>query len=155
MAALWFVLLALVVVAGVALAASTRAGQVLTLLICAGVLMLGLLSDPVLGRYVGLYQERSAIAVSDVDTVTFDERAAEEPQRPSNDRLPPPPAARAAGHVGYALVPNFQFFWLGDAVTQQRPVTFGYLLQVTAYALVYLTALLALAVALFQMRDAS
>lgn len=45
------VALALLVVSGVATAASTRLGQVMTMVVCAGVFVLGLLSNHFIGRY--------------------------------------------------------------------------------------------------------
>lgn len=56
----FLVMLAVMIIAAVALAASTRLGQVMTLLVCTAVLMLGLVSDNVLGQY----QESSAIAAA-------------------------------------------------------------------------------------------
>jgi ABC-2 type transport system permease protein len=54
------VFLAVLVLAAVAIAASTRLGQVMTLLICSGVLMLGITSDYLFGRY------RDSVWVADV-----------------------------------------------------------------------------------------
>jgi hypothetical protein len=55
--------------------------------------------------------------------------------------------------LGYAVVPKFQFFWIADALTQNNPVSLGYAGLVSAHALLYLTAILSLAVILFQTRE--
>lgn len=52
-----------------------------------------------------------------------------------------------------AVLPNFQFFWLGDAITQELFIAFEHVLRVAAYAFVYAAAILALAVSLFQTRE--
>ncbi len=61
------------------------------------------------------------------------------------------------GRVGYAAVPNFQFHWLGDAITQETigGVGFHFIALVTAYTLFLIVGTLGLAVALFQTRNAA
>jgi hypothetical protein len=56
------------------------------------------------------------------------------------------------GAVRTAL-PNFQLFWLSDALTQKRAIPSEYIGLVVPYALAMVTALLALATALFQRRE--
>ena len=51
------------------------------------------------------------------------------------------------------LVPNLQFFWPADAITQDTPITFGLFGLVSGYAALQITAILAVAVALFQNRE--
>ncbi len=55
--------------------------------------------------------------------------------------------------VAYALVPNFQVFWVTDAQYAEGSIPLGYILRVGAYALLYTTGILGLAVALFQKRQ--
>lgn len=55
----------------------------------------------------------------------------------------------------YAVIPNFQFFWTDDALTQDLQVPFAQLLRVAQYAVVYSLAILALGIALFQTREVS
>jgi hypothetical protein len=50
-------------------------------------------------------------------------------------------------------VPNLQFFWLLDAVSQNQPVPLSHLVLVLMYAAVQIGAFLSLAVMLFQNRD--
>lgn len=57
--------------------------------------------------------------------------------------------------VVWSVVPNVQFFWLVDAVTQNHPITARYIALATGYAASHIAALLALAVLLFQKREIS
>jgi hypothetical protein len=52
-----------------------------------------------------------------------------------------------------AVIPNLQFFWPADALTQGHPITLGYLGSLSLYAACMVTAILSLAVLLFQGRD--
>ncbi|MEQ9095859.1 MAG: ABC transporter permease subunit [Phycisphaerales bacterium] len=53
----------------------------------------------------------------------------------------------------WAVIPNMHYYWLLDAVTQNREVPASHLLKVVIYALLQIAAFLALAIALFQRRD--
>lgn len=53
----------------------------------------------------------------------------------------------------YGIVPNFQFFWVGDLLTQEQEVPFMLVLQVMGYTALYTPAVLLLGVALFQTRE--
>jgi len=99
-----------------AVALATRFSQVLTLLFCAGIYIIGLLSDHYLGQ----------------------------------------PAATGAAWfytVLYALVPNFQFFWSGDALTQDQIIPAAQVGRVAAYSAMYSLGVLGLGMALFQTRE--
>lgn len=52
-----------------------------------------------------------------------------------------------------SLVPNLQFFWPAEALTQGHPMTLGYVANVTLYAACLVSAAVSLAVILFQGRD--
>lgn len=56
-------------------------------------------------------------------------------------------------NVLHHVLPNFQFFWIGDALTQDQPVPFAQVQLVLAYTGLYTTAVLMLAVILFQTRE--
>ena len=58
-------------------------------------------------------------------------------------------ALRAA----YAAVPNFQVFWLSDAVQQGKAIPLAYLLPSAAYGVAVIAAAMVLATALFQRRE--
>lgn len=101
-----------------AVALATRFSQVLTLVLCAGVYVVGLLSDYYFGR----------------------------------------PAGGDGGwlySVLYGAVPNFQFFWAGDALTQELTIPLAQVGRVAAYAVLYSLGVLSLGVALFQTREVS
>jgi len=55
--------------------------------------------------------------------------------------------------IGRFLVPNLQVFWISDAIYEGSAVPARYILVGGLYALCYTTAILALAVALFQRRQ--
>lgn len=105
---------AVMILTSFAVAFATRLGQVMTLMMCAFVFVLGLLSDYYFGQHVAegpLYK------------------------------------------FMYALLPNFQFFWVGDAITQEIPVPWSHVQLVAAYAGLYILGVLGLGVALFQTRE--
>ena len=52
-----------------------------------------------------------------------------------------------------AALPNFQVFWLSDTLTQKKAIPTEYIAWVVPYALALVTAMLALATALFQRRE--
>ncbi len=55
--------------------------------------------------------------------------------------------------IGRFLVPNLQIFWISDAIYEGSQVPVKYILISASYALCYTTAILALAIALFQRRQ--
>lgn len=111
---------AVFVLAAVAIAASTRIGQVMTLVICSAVFLWGLVSEYFLG------------------TIVADHEAG---------------WARWLAWPIYAALPNLQFFWPADALTQGRPITPAHVASVSFYAGLLIVAILSLAVLLFQQRD--
>lgn len=133
---------AVLVLTGVAVAASTRLGQVMTLMICVGVFLLGLASNSLsqmvnsrLSIPIGTdyYQSLSAILHADL---AFYQKL-----------------IYAAAKLIYMLVPNLQFFWSADAITQGTPISAGLFGMVSGYAALQIVAVLAVAVALFQNRE--
>jgi ABC-type transport system involved in multi-copper enzyme maturation permease subunit len=115
------VLLALLLLAGLALACSTRYDTVPTLVICTGLFLLGLMSDYLFGR-----------------------RAE---------------AGSWWATVFHTVLPNWQLFWLADAIEGTRshaiPGVWGYVGKATAYVVGYLGASLAVALMLFEDRELS
>ena len=55
--------------------------------------------------------------------------------------------------IGRFLVPNLQVFWISDAIYEGSEVPLKYILISASYALCYTTAILLLAIALFQRRQ--
>lgn len=110
------IFLAVLVLTAFAVAMATRFSQLATLLLCIGVLVIGLLSDHLIGQRIAESRLHSLL---------------------------------------YAIVPNFQFFWLGDALTQKLTIPFEQVGRVASYAGLYTLAVLGAAVALFQTREVS
>jgi len=55
--------------------------------------------------------------------------------------------------IGRFIVPNLQVFWISDAIYEGSEVPLKYVIIGASYALCYTTAILALAIALFQRRQ--
>lgn len=55
--------------------------------------------------------------------------------------------------VLYSVIPNFQTFWMIDALSDDRVIPWGYLTTATAYAALYASATIAFAMALFERRE--
>lgn len=53
----------------------------------------------------------------------------------------------------YTAIPNLQFFWPADALTQGHPLTTAHFTTVSGYAAAMIVAMISLAVVLFQGRD--
>jgi hypothetical protein len=109
------ILFALWVLAGVALACSTRLEMIPTLAICSGVFVLGLMSDYLFGARAEQGQWWAQLA--------------------------------------YAVTPNWQLFWMADALDTQKSISWGYVARAFGYVAGYLGAILALALVLFQDRE--
>ena len=60
---------------------------------------------------------------------------------------------RIWARIGRFLVPNLQVFWISDAIYEGSEVPLKYVMIGSLYALCYTTAILALAIALFQRRQ--
>jgi ABC-type transport system involved in multi-copper enzyme maturation permease subunit len=109
------ILFALLVLAALALACSTRLDTIPTLAICSGFFLLGLVSDYVFGR--------------------------------------PAQAGAWWAKAAYALTPNWQQFWLADALEANKTVPWSYVVNAAGYMGAYLVAALALALILFEDRE--
>ena len=107
-----------------AIAASTRLGQVMTLAVCLGAFLVGLVSEYFLGTLVASSRDGG-----------------------------PARLARTLAWPLYAAIPNMQFFWSADALTQGHPMTLAYFGTVSLYAALLVGAIMSLAVLLFQGRD--
>jgi hypothetical protein len=55
--------------------------------------------------------------------------------------------------IGRYLIPNLQIFWISDAIYEGSEVPLKYIIISASYALCYTTAILAVAVTLFQRRQ--
>lgn len=108
-------LFAIWVLAGIALAASTKLDLIPTLVICSSVFVLGMMSDFLFGARA---EEGSWWATA-----------------------------------AYALLPNWQLFWMSDAISMGKPIPWSYVGQALGYMAGYLGAVLAGALVLFQDRE--
>jgi hypothetical protein len=134
--AVFAVILAELVLSAIAVALSTRFSQLVTLLATVGFFLLGLLSDWLFARRIG--------ALSD----TF-------------ESLGQTTTAPLDGlHMQYwffkamhSIVPNFQVFWLADAITQEAAIPADYLAWTLPYGALMIIIALAIAVILFQRRE--
>jgi hypothetical protein len=234
--------LAILVMAAVATAASTRLGQVMTILVCVGFFVAALMSNFFLGRHVFQNQSVAIVDSATPQDASRDFMKDQEPlvvrlNRPLPRPIPPGspiyfssspngfpalhledyrvnaegkfegdvneindvkgPASLGPGlfarsardqelvvvNVGngstrlfkapekgdyvfitptkiqplllavWGAIPNLQYFWLLDAVSQNRPVPVRYLLLAVFYAGVQIVGCLSIAVMLFQRRD--
>lgn len=114
------ILFALWILAGLAIACSTRLDTLPTLAICSALFLLGLMSDYFFGRHLDLGGLRGALS-----------------------------------QIAYAVLPNWQLFWLADALEGQKTIPWSYVGRAFGYVVGYLGAVLALALVLFQERELS
>ena len=110
-------LFALWVLAGLALACTTRLDMVATLAICSAFFVVGLMSDYLFGI----------------------------PAEKGNN----------LATVAYAVTPNWQVFWMSDALEGEKVIPWAYVGRAFEYAMGHLVMVLALAMALFQDRELS
>ena len=109
------ILLSFLILAGLALACSTRLDLVATLSLCSGLFLLGLMSDYLFGR--------------------------------------PADAGARWAQIVYAVVPNWQLFWMNDALEKGKTIPWTYVGRAALYTLCQLGAILSLAALLFEDRE--
>jgi len=172
------ILFALWILAGLALACSTRLDMIPTLAICSALFLLGIMSDYLFGRRAepvwryDLTEEVGSSRWSESQKALLKEVAAKYDQD-RNGKLEP--AEREAisaedrqrlaqaGMGGtwwasalYTVTPNWQLFWLADAVADgQSTFHWGYVAKAFAYMAAYVGAVLTAAIMLFQKRELS
>ncbi len=61
--------------------------------------------------------------------------------------------AEILARIGQFIVPNLQIFWISDAIYEGSEIPLKYIIISSSYAVCYTTAILALAIALFQKRQ--
>lgn len=111
------ILFALLILAGFALACSTRLEMISTLVICTGVFFVGLMSDYLLSARVQ--------------------------------------AGSWWASILYTIVPNWQLFWLADALAEGKRIPWSYIGNATGYVLAYVGAALMAGLYLFEDRELS
>ncbi len=164
------VLVAILVLTAIAIAASARLGQVMTLCVTLGAFLLGLLSDWLIGRrmerFIRLWTERAKDAGL-TETVerefTFELTTGEVSRTTEMVDVATVPltqmsqGAEAIVYGGFkvlnAIVPNFQVLWLSDALTQGHRIPVSYVGITALYGLMYIGVALGVAIILFQRRE--
>jgi ABC-type transport system involved in multi-copper enzyme maturation permease subunit len=172
------ILFAVWILAGLALACSTRLDMIPTLAVCSALFLLGIMSDYLFGRRADpvwrydLREEVSSSRWSDSQKALLMEltqKYAKENQGKAAADARPDVSAEDQGRLAqagmggsrwaavlYTLTPNWQLFWLADALDSGKSTYhWGYVGKAFAYAVAYVGAALALAVMLFQERELS
>jgi len=171
-AGLFAMSVAIVMLTAIAIAASARLGQVMTLCVTLGTFVFGLLSDWILGRPLqrieGRWLDRAAAEglterVEVYRSFMLNSGEVQTATTPTVTEVATVPLADMAeggerlAHMGLAfgraIVPNFQVLWLSDAITQDHRIPFSYLAMTTVYGVLYMGIALGLAVILFQRRE--
>jgi ABC-type transport system involved in multi-copper enzyme maturation permease subunit len=171
------ILFALWVLAGLALACSTRLDMIPTLAICTGIFLLGLMSDYLFGRHAQPAWAGDLNAEVENPRHTETQRALlrdimEEYDRDrtgwlnleEQDAITPAEIARlreaglgvrwwASGL--YTILPNWQLFWLAEALEGDNRIPWSYVGKALIYVIAYLGAALALGLLLFEDRELS
>jgi hypothetical protein len=170
------ILFALWILAGLALACSTRYDMIPTLAICTGVFLLGLMSDYLFGRraepvwMANLQSEMDNPRFSDQQkkllretTEKYDKNkdgrldlseqtlSAEDKERLANAGM----GGSWWASVLYTVLPNWQLFWLADALEGKNQIPWSYVGKAFGYVVGYLGAALALGLLLFEDRELS
>lgn len=170
-------LFALWILAGIAVACATRLDLIPTLAVCSALFVLGLMSDYLFGRRAEPAWRTFSTTLEELQGSPWTEsqkelmvRVVKAHDADRSGRLEVgeetaiTPAERAelnrAGlggstwaRVAYAVIPNWQLFWMADALTGTKTIPGAYVLRAFGYMLCYLVAALALALLLFQDRE--
>ncbi|HWW01696.1 MAG TPA: hypothetical protein VNZ64_18505 [Candidatus Acidoferrum sp.] len=172
------ILFALWVLAGLALACSTRLDIIPTLAICSALFLLGIMSDYLFGREADpvwrydLQEEVNSSRWSDSQKTLlkellqkYDQDRSGKLEMGERENISATDKARLAqagmggswwASVLYTVTPNWQLFWLADALDSGKSTfQWGYVAKAFAYAMCYVGAALAVAVALFEERELS
>ncbi|MCP3905136.1 MAG: hypothetical protein GY715_16040 [Planctomycetes bacterium] len=172
---LWLALIslmvAILVLTAIAIAASARLSQVMTLCVTLIVFLLGLLSDWLFGRPAKALAD-GWIATAEPAQIETVERVrsfmiadtGEVVTTTVTERVPTVPLTSLADsgtelllywflQACRAVVPNFQVLWLSDALTQGHAIPGSYVGRVAIYGALYIGVALSLAVILFQRRE--
>jgi ABC-type transport system involved in multi-copper enzyme maturation permease subunit len=171
------ILFALLVLAGLALACSTRFEMIPTLAICTGIFLIGLMSDYLFGRRAEPVWMTSLEAELNDPQLTEAQRKVlkeivEKYDRNKDGRLElaeqhalSPDDQQQLSRAGlggrwwasvlYTIVPNWQLFWLADALEGKNQIPWSYVGRAFGYVIGYLGASLALGLVLFEERELS
>lgn len=177
--AVLLLLFALWILAALAIACATRLDLIPTLAVCSAIFVLGLMSDYLFGRraepawrtfsikieelkaspWSEPQKELLTQVISKLDANKSGRLEADEETRMSAEDRGQLAAAGLAGSVWarvvYTVIPNWQLFWMADALQGTKTIPPAYLGRALAYMACYLVAALALALFLFEDRELS
>ena len=163
-------MMAIFMMCAIAVAISTRAGQLMTILVTVGIFVMGLLSDSIFlsgirdleakwlasAKEQGLTQKEEIISTIHLTTGEMEEssRIIDVATVPLLDLASGSEQAMYWAYaIGYDILPNFQVMWLADAITQKHQIPLGYIWESTLYAAAYSCAAIAFGIILFQRRE--
>jgi ABC-2 type transport system permease protein len=172
------ILFALWILAGLALACSTRFDMIPTLAICSALFLLGIMSDYLFGRRAepvwrhDLTEEVNSSRWSESQRTLLKEivgkydkdkngklEAAEREGMSEEDQRRLAQAGMGGtwwASVLYTVIPNWQLFWLADVLAEAKsPYYWGYVGKAFVYMAAYVGAVLTAAILLFQERELS
>ncbi len=170
------ILFALWILAGLALACSTRWEMIPTLAICSAFFLLGIMSDYLFGRRAEpawhnfstkeelknpqWSADQIKLLKETVEKYDLNKNAKLDIEERENvgeaDRKQMVKAGLGGAlwaSVLYTVVPNWQLFWLADALENKKTIPWSYVGRAFGYALGYLGAALAMALLLFEDRE--
>lgn len=166
------IMTAIVVLCAIAVAVSTRLGQLMTLVTTVGLFVLGLLSDWIFGRNISRLEgnwltlaRNQGLTTQEESTRIMRWASGEIEETTKIIDVPTVPLMEVPGvttaeiaewtfsWVGYSVLPNFQVLWLSDALTQNLVIPGGYLLESVIYGTLYSVAILGIGIFLFQRRE--
>lgn len=170
------ILFALWVLAGIALACSTRLEMIPTLAICSSIFLLGLMSDYLFGRRAVPAWELFSLQAESKGSNWSPQQLAllrqvvEKYDTHKDGRLDPaersqitPVERQKMLQAGlgpawwasalYTVTPNWQLFWLADALEDNKSIPWSYVGKALGYVVGYIGASLALALFLFEDRE--
>lgn len=166
------IMVAIVVLCAIAVAVSTRLGQLMTLVVTVGLFVLGLLSDWIFGRNIAKIEsnwmtlaKNQGLTTQEEVTKTMIWTTGEIEESSKLVDVPTIPLMDVPGvtggeitewtfsWIGYSVMPNFQVLWLSDALTQNLVIPGSYLLETIIYGGLYSIAILGIGIFLFQRRE--
>lgn len=177
--AVLLLLFALWVLAALAIACATRLDLIPTLAVCSAIFVLGLMSDYLFGRRAEPAWRTFSVKLEELKASPWNEpqkellvqvvtkldangsgrlESDEEARMTAEDRARLASAGLAGSawaRVVYTVVPNWQLFWMADALQGTKSIPTAYMIRALGYMACYLVAALALALLLFEDRELS
>jgi ABC-2 type transport system permease protein len=171
------ILFALWILAGLALACATRLEMIPTLAICTGIFLFGLMSDYLFGRLAQpVWMGELPAAMEDAERTEEQRALLRELSEqydvnrtgwldPEEQAMIPAEFRARLGEAGlggrwwasvlYTVAPNWQLFWLADALEGTNRIPWSYVGKAFGYMIAYLGAALAVGLVLFEDRELS